>query len=204
MHVCDKEEMSRELNILKNAVKTFDDKDRIIVAVFGSHIYSKKPEDLDVITFSDGRTHDKFMNYLSNLLRQNGFKPDIFVTVKKKPTKKGKNHILIHDLWYKNVGDMRKKEWKTVVNTIRKTAVIVHGNKNYLKSLPILRVTRDELLNPINNWAKRIRSEKELSGFTSYLDKILPKLKKEYAYLKLEVSLIKKDLIGKASRKRVK
>lgn len=89
----------------------------------------QKPDDFDIVTISSKKMHNKFINHFKKLLRENKLKPIIFTTIKKKPKIYRKDEILIHDLHYENFGQLEKREWKSVINTMKKEMIILHGDK---------------------------------------------------------------------------
>nr|MBI4156427.1 hypothetical protein [Candidatus Woesearchaeota archaeon] len=172
------------LKILKDSIKKFKEIKKIeLIAIFGS-ILSKRNsnfKDLDIISISDKNTNKKFISHLKKNLNDNGFKTIIFETITKKP-KKREEKIFIHNLNYISLSDLLKREWKSVINTMKSDMVILHGDKNFKNKLPSYKVSKKELLNPIKSWSKKISNEEEFKNFKDYLTKITPRLLKDYNY----------------------
>ncbi|MHA1872830.1 MAG: hypothetical protein ACTSVB_01840, partial [Candidatus Heimdallarchaeaceae archaeon] len=98
----------------------------------------------------------------------------VFETILKKPKKKAKNQVLIHDLNYRSLSDLLKKEWKSVVNTMKSEMVVLHGDKNFPEKLPFSKISKEELLGNMIKWSQKVKTEEEFKIFQKYLLKIIP------------------------------
>ena len=178
---------SKILKILKDSIKSFKDIKKIeLIAIFGSILDKNNLnfKDLDIISISDKNTNRKFIFYLKKLFNENGFKVISFETITKKPKKRGKK-IFIHNLNYNSLSDLLKREWKSVINTMKSDMVVLYGDKNFKNKLPSYKISKKELLSPIKSWSKKISNEEEFKNFKDYLTKITPRLLKDYNYLDL-------------------
>jgi len=123
---------SKILKILKDSIKSFKDIKKIeLIAIFGSILDKNNLnfKDLDIISISDKNTNRKFIFYLKKLFNENGFKVISFETITKKPKKRGKK-IFIHNLNYNSLSDLLKREWKSVINTMKSDTKNIILQKN--------------------------------------------------------------------------
>lgn len=202
----------RVFELFVNSTLTFVDLSKIeIVATFGSIInfQDDKFGDLDVISISNKKVHDKFISYLEYKFNKDGLRPIVFKTIAKKPKNIEEDQILIHDLNYKNLADLLKKEWPPVVNSMKKEMIIIHGDKNYPDTIPLLKVSRGDLFMPIIKWMKNINSREEFEIFQKYLCKIISKFSIEYSYLNFDdldniYTLIREDIFWHDKLKKIK
>jgi hypothetical protein len=178
------------LEIFRRSIKTFKNLEKIdIIATFGSIMILDDPlfDDLDVIVVSKEKSdRDDFISHLANNFKKENFEPIVFKLTIFKPKKEKDNQILIHAIeHYKDLPDLLEKQWKSVVNSMKKDMVILHGDKNFPDKLPLYTLNKKELLNPLFKWSKKINSEAEFINFQKYLLKIIPILKKDYPYVDL-------------------
>lgn len=174
--------------IFKKAIDSFRNLNKVeLIATFGSITKFENPSvnDLDLIIVSDEKYHDDFISHLQNRFRKEKFDPIVFETITNKPKKEKETQIFIHDLSYRSLSDLLEKEWKSVVNTMKSEMIVLYGDKNFPDKLPFYTVSKEELLNPITRWSKKIKTEEEFKNFKEYLIKIIPKLLQEYDYLDL-------------------
>ncbi len=199
--------MKRKIfGIFKKAISTFGNLDKIkIIATFGSitKFDNSNFDDLDVITISDKKAHDDFISHLQDQFRKENFEPIVFETITKKPRKEKKSQVFIHDLNYRTLLDLLKREWKSVINSMKSEMVVLYGDKTFPNKLPFYKVSKEELLSNITKWSQKIESEEQFKIFQEYLLKIIPKLLRDYDYLNLEnLKNIQKLLNQKSSWKK--
>lgn len=183
------------LALLKKAIKEFPEIDNYnLIGVFGgiADFRTKHFGDADLITIGGNRVHKSFLKFFTKSLNREGFTTTIFKTVKYEPKKKNERHVLIHDLHYKNIRDVLKRErkWKTVINAIKKTKVL-YGNKHILKQLPRSEITEKSFFRPYYDWIEEIKNERYLEIFSSHIKGTIPKLIKRYPNLKLKDTYLK-------------
>ncbi len=199
--------MKRKIfGIFKKAISTFGNRDKIkIIATFGgiTKFDNSNFDDLDVITISDKKAHDDFISHLQDRFRKENFEPIVFDTITKKPRKEKKSQVFIHDLNYRTLPDLLKREWKSVINSMKSEMVVLYGDKTFPNKLPFYKVSKEELLSNIIKWSQKIDSEEQFKILQGYLLKIIPKLLRDYDYLNLEnLKNIQKLLNQKSSWKK--
>lgn len=176
------------LNIIKKAIKTFYDIEKIeIISTFGSitKLENSNFDDLDLIIISDKKSHNDFIFHLQNQFKNENFKTIVFETITNKPKKEEDNQIFIHDLNYRSLSDLVEREWKSVVNSMKYEMIVLYGSKNFPNKLPFFIISKEELLNNIIHWSQKIKTKEEFEIFQKYLIKIIPKLLQDYHYLDL-------------------
>jgi len=183
------------MKILKEAIRSFKNIDKMdIIATFGDvkRLTRLNVYEIDLIIISNKKLHEEFTSHLQEQFKKELFKPIVFETITeihktltKKSKKQVKGHILIHDLNYRSISDLLKKEWKSVINSMKHRTKILYGDKKFPNKLPFLKISKEELLEGIIKWSKKIYSEEQFKIFKTYLLKIIPKLLKDYAYLDL-------------------
>ena len=174
--------------ILKKSINSFENLDKIeLIATFGSitKFDNTSFEDLDIIIISNKKIHNSFISHLKNQFKKENLESIVFETITKKQNRKKEDQVFIHDLNYRSLSDLLKKEWKSVINSMKSEMVVLHGDKNFQNKLTYLRIFKKDLFNPLLKWCKKISSETEFKIFQSYLLKIIPKLSQNYNYLDL-------------------
>lgn len=182
------------LGLLKKAIKKFPEIDNYkLIGVFGSiaEFRTKRFEDVDLITIGGNKVHKSFLKFFIKLLDKEGFTTTIFETIKYKPKKKNERHILIHDLHYKDIKDVLKREWKDIINEIREETKVLYGNGQTLKQLPSIEVTEKYFFQLWYDWVREIKNEQYFENFSSYIKRVVPKLIKTHPNLELKDTYLK-------------
>ena len=79
---------------------------------------------------------------------------------------------------------------------------VLHGAKDFPNKLPLLKISKSDLIKPFIKWSRNITSEEEFKIFQQYLLKIIPKLLRNYNYIDLtNLKNIQKLLIQNLSWK---
>ena len=188
--------MKKEIfEIFKKAIKTFENLDEIeLIATFGdiSRIENSNFYEIDSFIISNKKVHDNFISHLQVQFEKENFRPLVFETITKiskimqnKSKNPSEKTILIPDLNYRNLTNLLEKEWKSVVNNMKCRLKILHGDQKFPHKIPLLKLSKGELLQGIVKWSQKIKSEEEFKIFQKYLIKIIPKLSRDYDYLDL-------------------
>lgn len=198
----------------KEAIKSFNNLKTIKLIGTFSKIKKKKAmnqtvDDIDIIIISTKKTHDKFMEHFSNLLKRRKLKPYIFEGPPLK-LKKSKKEVFIHDYNYRGLRDLkiRGKNRKTVINTIKVKTKVLYGDKNILKNIPLYKVSKEELVFPILRWARKLSSQEQFNVLKRYLLKETKHLADSYPYLELSSfskipDILKRNLKWKKARREI-
>jgi len=177
----EKEEIKK---ILIDSVNSFDNIDKYeMIGIFGAITKEgEKFADLDLISFSDNKVHNKFRDHLVDKFEEVGIKIRLFETVTKKP-EVGNNVLLVHDLHYSNINDFLKKEWKIIINAIIEDTDLIYGN-NIIGNLPKQKISKKDLCSPFIKWTKKINTEREFKLFKEHILKHLSNDFYEYGFRK--------------------
>ena len=147
-----------------------------MIGIFGSITdEGKEFEDLDLVSMGDNRVHKKFRDYLIKRFKEEGIKIKFFLTITEKP-EADKKVLLVHDLHYSNIRDLLCKEWKIIIDVMRKDLLVLYGN-NIIRDLPKQKISKNDLFLPFLKWIKNIDNYNKYELFE---DNILKHLKKDF------------------------
>ena len=196
------------VNLLKEIINSNKElvKDYKLVGIFGSALEKDDPEDFDFLTIGNDQKHKNFLLILKHSIEKRGFEVIFFETIKKKPSKRGDNQILIHELHYSNINDFLEREWKSLVDYIKKKCLVLYGSKN---EIPSLKIRERDIYLPLYEWIKNVKSKKEYSVFDYYLTKTIPFLYGFYPKLNLNnifdriVNILREESDWKSQKRKI-
>lgn len=171
--------------IFSNSVKNFSKINEIeLVATFGSITNFSIPhfDDLDVVTLASPELHEDYLSHLCEQFSRQNLEPLIFKKVIKKPKRTMDNQVLIHDLHYRNLTDLIKSQWPSLLNSLKSTIVVIYGDPNCLNIMPYFEITEKEIFAPIRQWTAEMESKEEFDNFQKYFIKTIPKILDRYGY----------------------
>ncbi|MEK6875396.1 MAG: hypothetical protein AABX30_01815 [Nanoarchaeota archaeon] len=181
------------LKLLESTILSKKDllKNYKLIGFFGSCLDSLDFFDIDLVSIGDNDTHRLLRKEIKEDLSKERIKVIFFKTVKKQPLSKKDNEILIHDLHYSNLQDLYKKEWKDIINEIKKSTKVIYGSKESIKEV---KVSDGEFLSVLKKWVIGIKTNKDYIDFKNYIVKTNKKISEIHPNLKLIISKLLKLL----------
>jgi len=153
---------------LRELIYNFKDIDKYNgISFIGSLSNGDHASDVDLVSISDEKTHRAFKKYLKSEFLKEGINIIFFKSIVDKHRFDG-NNIMFHDLHYSSLNSFLKKEWKSVINTIKKENIVLYG-ENFSIKIPYQDITFSDFFSPLYSWSKKINSQKNFTIFQAYL-----------------------------------
>ena len=145
---------------------------------------------MDLVSIGDNRIHIKFRDYLRKRFEEEGIKIKFFLTITEKPEADEKV-LLVHDLHYSTINELLDKEWKIIINVMRKNLLVLYGN-NIIRELTKQKISKKDLFLPFLKWIKNINNYNKYKLFEDYIITHLKKDFYDYGFIR-EGDRIKKN-----------
>ncbi len=156
--------MNETLNLIKKTILSNKNlvKEYKLIGFFGSCLNSDKFFDIDLISIGKNKTHYLLKSKIKKDLSESGLKAIFFDTYLKEPISKKDREILIHDLHYSSLKDLYKREWKDIINEIKRSCKTIYGSKKDIKKVKSSTKDFNKLL---LNISRKISKENDYLNF---------------------------------------